>query len=196
MTEYWDAQADTLENAKRAAYSEDDYEEATEAHVRLICDLLGDTKGGTLLDFGCGVGRLTAPMSRALGGEIVGYDRSTEMIRHARDQRAALGLLGAIWYFEEELGFIGMVDGAYSMLVFQHLDPTQLADAISDISHVLFPGAPFVFQYVEGDYHVDFDHRYSEYEIHCLLSGSGMRIVETFPDPQRPEWRWVKAVQE
>lgn len=196
MTGFWDAQADTLENAKRAAYSEDDYEEATEAHVRLICDLLGDVKGGPLLDFGCGVGRLMVPMSRATGVEIIGYDTSPEMLRHAREQRGTPGLQNTIWFWEGDLKGVGFFFGAYSMLVFQHLDPTQLADAISDISHVLFPGAPFVFQYVEGDYHVDFDHRYSEYEIHCLLSGSGLRIVETFPDPQRPEWRWVKAIQE
>ena len=196
MTGFWDAQADTLENAKKAAYSEDDYDEATEAHVRLICDLLGDVKGGPLLDFGCGVGRLMAPMSRATGAEIIGYDRSAEMLRHARDQRDALGLQNVIWFWGEDLKDVAYLYGAYSMLVFQHLTPTQLADAISDISHVLFPGAPFVFQYVEGDYHVDFDHRHTQYEIHCLLSGSGLRIVETFPDPQRPEWRWVKAIQE
>jgi ubiquinone/menaquinone biosynthesis C-methylase UbiE len=39
--------------------------------------------GGTVLELGCGTGRVTLPIARA-GARIVGVDRSAEMLAHAR----------------------------------------------------------------------------------------------------------------
>jgi SAM-dependent methyltransferase len=40
--------------------------------------------GATVLDLGCGVGRLATPLAR-LGHPVTGVDESPEMLRHARD---------------------------------------------------------------------------------------------------------------
>ena len=43
--------------------------------------------GSTILELGCGVGRITHPLL-AFGHEIVAVDNSAEMLRHVRGARA------------------------------------------------------------------------------------------------------------
>ena len=97
------------------------------------------------LDFGCGMGRLTA----ALAGyfrESVGVDISEEMIKLARESHP-----NCTFVFNDQVHLSVFPDGyfdfIYSAIVLQHL-PTEeiIAAYIRDFLRVLVPGGLLVFQ--------------------------------------------------
>jgi SAM-dependent methyltransferase len=102
----------------------------------------------TVLDIGCGVGRLT----RVLAGRaahVYGIDISSEMIDHARGHHAALG--NVEWFVGDghSLRPLGdaSVDGCISHVVFQHIpDPAVTLGYIAEMGRVLRPGGWAAFQ--------------------------------------------------
>lgn len=77
MTNQWDARA---YDAKHAFV----YEKA-----KGLVDLLAPKRGERILDLGCGTGALTADIA-ARGAEVLGIDRSAEMIEQAKSKFPAL----------------------------------------------------------------------------------------------------------
>jgi SAM-dependent methyltransferase len=116
---------------------------AVMAHLRT----LGIEPGhGPALDFGCGVGRLSAALAEYVDG-VVGVDISTTMLARARemvvDPKCTFVLNDRPDLSQWEDGTFGL---AYSSLVLQHI-PTQLAlDYVSELVRVLRPGGALVAQ--------------------------------------------------
>jgi ubiquinone/menaquinone biosynthesis C-methylase UbiE len=102
----------------------------------------------TVLDIGCGVGRLTRALaSRA--ERAYGLDVSSEMLRLAREHNA--DLVNVEWLHGDGhgLGVVddGSVDGCFSHVVFQHIpDPAVTLNYVAEMGRVLRPGGWALFQ--------------------------------------------------
>jgi SAM-dependent methyltransferase len=77
-----------------------------------VTRLLGDFAPASALDFGCGVGRLTAALAKRCP-RVVGVDVSPTMLEHARLNAPSAELVGELP--DEEFDFI------VSLIVFQHM---------------------------------------------------------------------------
>ncbi|MBI5848885.1 MAG: methyltransferase domain-containing protein [Nitrospirae bacterium] len=99
----------------------------------------------SVLDIGCGTGKLTLELSRlASGGEIVGIDPSEEMQRKAEEVSAQAGNIRFIKIAAESMDFIEQFDLAFSNSALQWVkDQPQ---AIARTHRALKPGGRIAFQ--------------------------------------------------
>lgn len=97
----------------------------------------------TVLEIGCGVGRMT----RALAGrsqQVIALDVSDEMLRRASEQNPHLG--NVRWTLGDGVSLEGIADGSVdacvSVVVFQHLpDPAVALSYVREVGRVLKAGA-------------------------------------------------------
>lgn len=110
---------------------------------------------GTVMEIGCGVGRLILPLSRHFCNAI-GVDISTEMLSRARlhsNQRSANNVRFVLAKREEGLcsivpDLIGSVDFAYSLLVLQHVEHFSIIrEYMLAIASFLAPGGMAYLQF-------------------------------------------------
>ena len=95
-----------------------------------------------VLDLGCGVGRLTRPLS-ARAGRVVALDVSAEMLARARELNP--GLENVTWVHGDGRTLAGVedagVDVVVSFVVFQHVpDPAITLGYVAEVGRVLRPG--------------------------------------------------------
>src|SRR5512146_689476 len=75
--------------------------------------------GETIMDAGCGTGRLTAELSRRLPkGRVVAVDLSENMLRTARAHLAEGGRVAFVCADVQQLPFSGVFDGIFSTATF------------------------------------------------------------------------------
>lgn len=112
-------------------------------------------RGDEALDFGCGVGRLSFPLSRRFA-RCVGVDISESMIRHAEKNVGRGNACSFILNTRDDLScFVsGRFAFAYSDIVFQHMAPRYAQRYFTEIARVLQPGGHFAFQLPS---HLDFN---------------------------------------
>jgi ubiquinone/menaquinone biosynthesis C-methylase UbiE len=163
MQREWDERA--RENARfyvntaRQEWTDEEFFESGRATVReeILTDMTNicqgmEPKAMTILEIGCGVGRVT----RALGevfGEVHAVDVSGEMIRQAREANRGIRNI----HFHQNngadldiLGGIG-IDFAFSAIVFQHIPSREvIGNYVGEVARLLRPGGLFKFQ-VQGD---------------------------------------------
>jgi SAM-dependent methyltransferase len=102
----------------------------------------------TVLDIGCGVGRLTRALaSRA--GRVYGLDVSREMLELAKRHNPELE--NVEWLHGDGAGLTVLsdssVDGCFSHVVFQHIpDPEITLSYVREMGRVLRPGGWALFQ--------------------------------------------------
>jgi SAM-dependent methyltransferase len=102
----------------------------------------------TVVDIGCGVGRLTRPIA-ARAGRVYALDISSEMLARARTHHADLA--NVEWVVGDGVSLKpvadGSVDACVSHVTFQHIpDPTITLGYVSDMGRVLRPGGWAAFQ--------------------------------------------------
>jgi ubiquinone/menaquinone biosynthesis C-methylase UbiE len=104
---------------------------------------------GTVLELGCGTGRVTIPVARA-GASIVGVDRSVEMLRYARKRARRTRLKGHVSLlrgdirslpFREPAPF-GLVMAPYGILQ-SLVSDSDLKATLASVGRVLTPGGVF-----------------------------------------------------
>lgn len=187
----WDAQALTLDDAKAAAWAEADEASATEGHLRW---LEGMPTAGHLLDIGCGWGRLTLPMATSRPEATVwGVDVSARMLGHLT--RAASGqsnVRAALCAGHGIPTDIPCLDGAWSMLTFQHLPVDQQSTYLATIAGLLHPGAPIVVQFVDNTEPGPLSHPVAAGVVLGWCAAAGL-AAQVALDPDRPTWRWLQA---
>jgi len=109
--------------------------------ARGLVELLAPKAGERILDLGCGTGMLTAEIA-ARGAEVLGVDRSEEMIAQARKKFPALR-------FEivdvRELCFNGEFDAVFSNAVLHWIPEAE--EVIAGVARVLKPGGRFVAEF-------------------------------------------------
>lgn len=106
-----------------------------------LLELLDAKAGERILDLGCGTGHLTAKIAEA-GAQVVGVDRSPEMIRMAKEKYPALR-------FEvmdaHEIGLDGIFDAVFSNATLHWIkEPGRV---IAGIRESLRPGGRFVAEF-------------------------------------------------
>jgi 2-polyprenyl-3-methyl-5-hydroxy-6-metoxy-1,4-benzoquinol methylase len=95
----------------------------------------------SVLDFGCGVGRLTLPLARR-AAKVVACDVAPTMLLHARKNAEGAGIHNVTFVESGELaGFPrDSFDFVCSLLVFQHIPPTIGYGFIRTLLSLLAPG--------------------------------------------------------
>jgi 2-polyprenyl-3-methyl-5-hydroxy-6-metoxy-1,4-benzoquinol methylase len=94
-----------------------------------------------VLDFGCGVGRLTIPLAR-VAGRVTGIDVSDSMLVEARKNCAAFSVDNADFVpADDDLSRLtGPYDLIVSFIVFQHIPPRRGAKVFRNLLAHLHPG--------------------------------------------------------
>lgn len=133
-----------------AAQSEEQFAESGKQSVEtILADIEQDVDaGGTVLEIGCGVGRMLRPLAQRFA-LVQGVDVSAEMISRAQTRLADLGNVNVSLTDGTSLRPIksNSVDIAISYLVFQHIPDASTVEAnIADTFRVLRPGGVFKFQ--------------------------------------------------
>ncbi len=114
--------------------------------LRMVALEIGS--GQTVLDLGCGVGRMTRALA-ARAARVLAIDVSGEMLARAREKNAHL--TGVEWIHGDgrSLRPVGdaALDGCFSWVVFQHIPDREVTfDYIREMGRVLKPGGWAVFQ--------------------------------------------------
>lgn len=176
---------------------------------------------GRALDFGCGVGRLSAALAERFD-EVIGVDIAPTMLAEARRLDRSGGRCRFVLNSAPDLAFVetGSVDVVYSSLVLQHLTPELSRQYVAEFARVLAPGGVAVFQVasrptlsVKGAlfrlapwpllrwaqrrvlrYPAPMRMQaMSGADVAAALAGTGARIVGTVPDPSYGgHWRYVR----
>lgn len=114
-----------------------------------VLDLLGATAGGTLLDAGCGTGRLLGEVARhAPALQLHGFDRSPEMLDQARQRLGAGRSLGLA-----DSAALPLADESFDFVVSAsslHYQVDKLA-ALREFHRVLKPGGRLLLTDWDGD---------------------------------------------
>jgi len=101
----------------------------------------------TVLEIGCGIGRLLEPLARR-AAVVIGVDISGEMVRQARVRLSAYPNV-VVHKTDGTLSMIApsSVDYCFSFIVFQHFPAKQpVLDYFHEVARVLCPGGIFRFQ--------------------------------------------------
>lgn len=182
MSEVWDVLA-----ADPVAYvcSEP---ETTEPTVAKIVSWM--PPNGRVLDLGCGQGRLATAVARRVRSlHVVGVDVSPAMI-------AAAPSHPRVEYVVTDGHDLpgGMFDGAWSVLVFQHLEPQVIHDYVARLTQQVRPGAPVLVQWVPGDHHVGLDQRHTTESMLTMFTRDDWRVHLVEFDVH-PDWAWLYATR-
>lgn len=118
------------------------------ARVQRCLECLGlRLHGHAALDFGCGVGRLTFPLSRRF--EVCyGVDISPSMIEFAKTQARRGNHCEFVLNTSTALASVGSatLDLVFSYIVLQHIAPRLIRRYLKAFARVLKPGGLLVFQ--------------------------------------------------
>ena len=114
-----------------------------ETWVRPAFDALGDLRGKSALDYGCGHGMAAVVLARR-GATVTGFDLSPGYVREAEQRAAANGVRARFVVADgERLPFPDeSFDAVWGSAILHHLD---LARAGAELRRVMRPGAAAVF---------------------------------------------------
>jgi SAM-dependent methyltransferase len=147
----------------------------------------GDPASKTCVEFGCGLGRVTIPLSRGFG-TVHGYDISARHLALARQRGEAVGCGNIRLHYcgDGKLAPLADCDFFYSRLVFQHNPPPVMRELVRLALASLRPSGIAIFElpvYLSG-------YRFS---IGTYLSTSGKDLMEMHCLPQREVFSLVEA---
>lgn len=124
----------------------------------LIADFAARVRGrGTVLDAGCGPGRLTRHLTD-LGVDAIGVDLSPEMVRIARQRHPDLDItVDGLDALPQPGGSLAGVLAWYSVI---HTPPALLPTVLGEMLRVLQPGGWLLIAAQSGDGTRHLDHAY------------------------------------
>lgn len=106
----------------------------------------GRSLDGRVLDFGCGVGRISNALAEQ-GLEVVGVDIAASMIERAEQLNSHRDRLQFVAYDGGELPFPDdSFDAAVTLIVLQHCPPRVQVNALMQLQRVVRPGGILIFQ--------------------------------------------------
>jgi cyclopropane fatty-acyl-phospholipid synthase-like methyltransferase len=170
--DYWDH----VERVEMGGTQDD-----TGRHLQVLLGGMRETR--TVLEIGCGMGRLIAPLAEAhADAKFVGFDPSLSLL--AQTPRV------------QNVTFMDKLPGAsfdfiYSMLVFQHISNAAKEYYIRWAAQHLTHNGRFWFQYVAGDYDAPNHHQCPDEEMIRICSSAGIKLRSLLVDDVQPEWRWA-----
>ena len=162
MRTEWDQRA--RENARhyvatgKLDWEDDEYFESGRENVRreILTDMGNicqgkDPKQMTVLEIGCGSGRITRALSEVFG-QVYAVDISGEMVKRATESLVDRPNAHVFQNNGSDLGVLGDVrfDFAFSFIVFQHIPSREvIVSYVREVHRLLRPGCLFKFQ-VQG----------------------------------------------
>ena len=189
---YWDAQAATVEDARRAVWAADGWDEGVADTLDILGRWLVDLPDRPrLVDVGCGMGRVAVPAVSRFKAHVVGVDPSRAMIARASE---TTGTGNPTWVGNDGLTlpeWIGLFDGGWSVLCFQHLPDEVVAGYLADLPRVLRPDARFVAQFSVGEGRGPHCYERSVDEIASLVERSRLRLLALAVGEMQPNWAWA-----
>jgi len=193
---WWDDYA-TREGVFGVAPSE--YDELTLRQARYIWSRLSveDDPVIRLVDVGCGIGRIMQAVRQQHSHvSLVGVDTSHSMLAAAFDNVAPPVALTT----QTGGRFARRADGAWCVLVMQHLDDNDAAELMARIAqHLQCPGARLVSQWLIGDPDNSTQRSYprTQQTVTSLITAAGLEVVSVDSDDDvtsySAEWIWVTA---
>lgn len=142
-------------NTERQDWTDTEFFQSGERTVaeEILTDMINicqgkDPKRMTVLEIGCGAGRVTRALARIFG-QVYGVDISGEMVRQAR---AALAGLPNVHIFQNNGKDLEVLDStkfdfAFSSIVFQHIPSRDVIESyVQAVRKRLRPGRLFKFQ--------------------------------------------------
>jgi len=149
----------------------------------------------TVLDLGCGIGRITENMTDDFRA-VIGIDISGEMIRQAR-KRVKRENVRFMETDGESIGLIdGCVDFVFSYLVFQHFKERKMVESnFKEVYRVLKPKGIFKVR-IRSD-KVDKSRwwggvEYTEQSIGKLIKEVGFKLLKTETVGSYGYWLWLE----
>jgi len=140
----WEAAAQGPDDKRRAWISTfSDYDGSGRFHAARVLELVDDPGSKTLMDFGCGDGRMTAPLSEAFEF-VYAVDIAPSMLT-VLDQRG-LPNVETVWYVPPGLWLEKQVDVAVSVSVLLHNTWDDGALILHDVARVIKPGGLFILE--------------------------------------------------
>ena len=136
----------TLEKLRRASFDQfrDEFFESGEIDIRerlaIIGRLYGPLPRHRAVDFGCGVGRLTIPLSHRYA-KVIGVDISPAMISEAEKNCRQFGAQAVTFCQKANEITPNSVDLVTSIIVLQHIRVKQGLKIIEDLLDTLVVGA-------------------------------------------------------
>jgi ubiquinone/menaquinone biosynthesis C-methylase UbiE len=135
---------------------------ATEIDQKLLLRIINPQKQDSILDIGCGTGRLTIPLSIKCKN-IIGIDQSLEMLRVAQEKSKGIG---NIHYtrsdIRRKLPFKDRTfDSAVCFLVLSHIKNLNLL--FSEVNRVLKKGGYFIYNDFAADLKHPFKTMYNDH---------------------------------
>ena len=167
MKQDWDRRA--RENARyyvatgREQWTDEEFFASGEQHVaeEILTDMTNicqgtDPKDMSVLEIGCGAGRVTRALARRFG-TVYAVDISGEMVEQARaalrdypNARIFQNSGADLKVLQDEHGAPPSLDFAFSTIVFQHIPSRQVIETyVREVHRLLKPGRLFKFQ-VQG----------------------------------------------
>jgi len=160
-------------------------------------------KNMSILEIGCGIGRILIPMSEIFG-EVTGVDISEKMIQIAKKYLKDISNCKVLENNGSDLSMFpdDYFDFCYSIIVFQHVPEKEIvANYIQEVSRVLKTGCIFRFQ-VHGDIvnqPKKFDTwngvRFTSLEIHKLAKENNFSIIEESGINTQYYWLTFKSIK-
>jgi 2-polyprenyl-3-methyl-5-hydroxy-6-metoxy-1,4-benzoquinol methylase len=125
----------SLRKAKAVILWRDDWQEATQATLDVLDRLALVHDGGTVVDYGCGIGRITRALRERHNVRVIAVDRSAPMRDHARrylpgdDLRSGVVELISDDELMRQTGLRGTVQCILMIEVLQHI-PEPILDGL------------------------------------------------------------------
>lgn len=185
--QHWNSFKDAV-SVSKAIWADED--KRVDECLRMITPALKSKlkKGSSILDLGCGNGRLLYPLSlRYRSVNFVGVDFSAAMLRFAMDGKNIMYARndGVTIPFDDNY-----FEGGYSMIMFQHIPNENFEGYLKEVYRVLKPGGIFIFQFVEGVQQHFLSHHAILEEVLTWISDAGLKHISTH-NGIYPAWKWV-----
>lgn len=142
-------------------------------------------------EIGCGVGRLTCPIS-SMVQTIVGVDVSSRMVEQARRLCANPRTQFVIGDGRTlEPGWSSTFDAGFSMTTFQHIPHDAQEGYLHEIRRVLVIGGRFRLQFVWKAETGPFQYPTPIKDMMRWADDAGLKDIDLNVGGMRPEWCWV-----
>lgn len=140
----------------REHVSEEAYWASGRPQAELVLELLGPTEGGSVLDFGCGDGRIAIPMAQ-LGLIVVAADAAPEMIERLQHQMRVHRTGGIIpWLWDgttTPADDAQQFDAVNARAVFIHHAHADVITIVTNLAALLKPGGFLIADWPIGGHH-------------------------------------------
>lgn len=135
-----------IRRARKSILWHDDWEEATEATMEIFREIALLNDGQTVIDYGCGIGRISKGLVEKYQVKVLAVDRSSQMLKHAQGylsgefpHQAKVELLTDEALMRRVPKMTGKVDVILFIEVLQHIPEPALDDLLPRLLETLSP---------------------------------------------------------